>query len=98
MAKYIEQEEMQRQEEYLQKLLEYTSEFSRMHGRVPLAHTETYGCQQNENDTERIRGILKKAGFSFCEQSETADLVIYNTCAVRECSANACQGIRQNQL
>ncbi|MBE7045616.1 MAG: tRNA (N6-isopentenyl adenosine(37)-C2)-methylthiotransferase MiaB [Ruminococcaceae bacterium] len=84
MAKYIEQEEMQRQEEYLQKLLEYTSEFSLMHGRAPLVHTETYGCQQNENDTERIRGILKKAGFSFCEQSEAADLVIYNTCAVRE--------------
>lgn len=53
-------------------------------GRARLALTETYGCQQNENDTERIRGMLKEAGFDFTEDAEKADVVIYNTCAVRE--------------
>ncbi|MBQ3462369.1 MAG: tRNA (N6-isopentenyl adenosine(37)-C2)-methylthiotransferase MiaB, partial [Clostridia bacterium] len=43
-----------------------------------------YGCQQNENDTERIRGMLREAGFEFTDDSKKADVVIYNTCAVRE--------------
>lgn len=44
----------------------------------------TYGCRQNENDSERIRGMLAQEGYSFCETYDDADLVIFNTCAVRE--------------
>ncbi|MDD4688955.1 MAG: tRNA (N6-isopentenyl adenosine(37)-C2)-methylthiotransferase MiaB [Eubacteriales bacterium] len=44
----------------------------------------TYGCRQNENDSERIRGMLEKEGYAFCESTAEADLVIFNTCAVRE--------------
>lgn len=44
----------------------------------------TYGCRQNENDSERIRGILEQEGYSFCDNADDADLVIFNTCAVRE--------------
>ncbi len=44
----------------------------------------TYGCRQNENDSERIRGILSQEGYSFCDNADDADLVIFNTCAVRE--------------
>ncbi len=44
----------------------------------------TYGCRQNENDSERIRGMLAEEGYSFCETYDDADLVIFNTCAVRE--------------
>lgn len=84
MAEYIEKAEIERQKSYLLKLQEQSNNFAIKNGRKPRANTETYGCQQNENDTERIRGILKEAGYEFVDRAEDADLVIYNTCAVRE--------------
>ncbi|MCH5211471.1 MAG: tRNA (N6-isopentenyl adenosine(37)-C2)-methylthiotransferase MiaB [Oscillospiraceae bacterium] len=71
-------------ESFIAKIKEDNANFAVKNGRTRLAHTETYGCQQNVNDTERIRGMLKKAGFEFTDNAEEADLVIYNTCAVRE--------------
>lgn len=71
-------------ESYMAKLREDNANFAVRNGHPRLAHTETYGCQQNVNDTERIRGMLAKAGFEFTEEPEKADLIIYNTCAVRE--------------
>ncbi len=44
----------------------------------------TMGCQLNENDSEKIAGIVEKMGFEKTEKLEEADLVIYNTCCVRE--------------
>ena len=44
----------------------------------------TMGCQLNENDSEKIAGIVEKMGFEKTEKIEEADLVIYNTCCVRE--------------
>ncbi|MBE7036895.1 MAG: tRNA (N6-isopentenyl adenosine(37)-C2)-methylthiotransferase MiaB [Ruminococcaceae bacterium] len=52
--------------------------------RSPKALVITYGCQQNENDSERIRGMLAVMGYTFTENKEEADLILYNTCAVRE--------------
>jgi len=43
----------------------------------------TFGCQQNEADSERIRGILQMLGFLLADTYEGADLVIFNTCAIR---------------
>lgn len=71
-------------ESFIAKIKEDNAHFAVKNGRTRLAHTETYGCQQNVNDTERIRGMLAKAGFEFTDEAEKADLVIYNTCAVRE--------------
>ncbi len=84
MTKIISEEELSRQRAFSAKLREANAHFAAEYGRERLAHTETYGCQQNENDTERIRGMLKEAGFKFTEDAEKADVVIYNTCAVRE--------------
>ncbi|MBQ2696441.1 MAG: tRNA (N6-isopentenyl adenosine(37)-C2)-methylthiotransferase MiaB [Clostridia bacterium] len=53
-------------------------------GKTPKALVITYGCQQNENDSERIRGMLAQMGYDFTEEKEEADLILYNTCAVRE--------------
>ena len=53
-------------------------------GITPLAYVETYGCQQNEADSERIRGILVECGYAICDQAEGADVVVFNTCAIRE--------------
>lgn len=84
MAKLVTKEQMRIQESFIMKLKEDNQRFAAEYGRARRVHTETYGCQQNENDTERIRGMLKEAGFEFCDDSQTADVVIYNTCAVRE--------------
>jgi len=46
--------------------------------------TYTYGCQMNENDTERLAGQLKSLGFNETETKEQADVIIINTCCVRE--------------
>ena len=53
-------------------------------GRQPLAYVHTYGCQGNEADGERMQGMLEEMGFAFCEDPAGADLVLLNTCAVRE--------------
>ena len=49
-----------------------------------LAFVDTYGCQQNEADSERLRGYLARMGYAFSDTGEGADLVLLNTCAVRE--------------
>lgn len=48
------------------------------------AFVDTYGCQQNEADSERLRGYLQEMGFSFVQEAEGADLVLLNTCAIRD--------------
>ena len=53
-------------------------------GRTPRAYVETYGCQQNEADSERIRGMLAQSGYAIVQEAEKADVVVMNTCAIRE--------------
>ena len=84
MADYVEASELERQKRYMIKIKASNERFRARTGRAPVAVTQTYGCQQNENDTERIRGMLQEAGYQFGDDEKTADLVIYNTCAVRE--------------
>ena len=48
------------------------------------AFVDTYGCQQNEADSERLRGYLARMGYEFSDTEEGADLVLLNTCAIRE--------------
>ena len=49
-----------------------------------VAFVDTYGCQQNEADSERLRGYLARMGYAFTDTEEGADLVLMNTCAIRE--------------
>ncbi|MGM9588042.1 MAG: tRNA (N6-isopentenyl adenosine(37)-C2)-methylthiotransferase MiaB, partial [Candidatus Limivicinus sp.] len=53
-------------------------------GRRPLAMVDTYGCQQNEADSEKIRGYLAEMGYGFTQDEFQADVIVINTCAVRE--------------
>ncbi len=53
---------------------------------------ETYGCQMNEYDTELIRAILTKANYSFVKNQNDADIVMLNTCSVRENANNKVYG------
>ena len=53
-------------------------------GRPLLAYIQTYGCQQNVADSERIRGYLEEMGFGFTDDVEQARIIVINTCAIRE--------------
>ncbi|SFP47878.1 tRNA-i(6)A37 thiotransferase enzyme MiaB [Oscillibacter sp. PC13] len=50
----------------------------------PVACVDTFGCQQNVADGQKLMGMLEACGFTFTEDPKEADLVILNTCAVRE--------------
>ena len=52
----------------------------------------TYGCQMNAHDSERVAGLLEDAGYVRAAQGETADLIVFNTCAVRENAADRLYG------
>ena len=56
----------------------------RRHGTSPKAFVHTYGCQGNVADSERIKGLLALMGYTMTEEKEEADLILYNTCAIRE--------------
>ena len=50
----------------------------------PVACVDTFGCQQNVADGQKLMGMLADCGFTFTDKPAEADLVILNTCAVRE--------------
>ena len=76
----IPAEEIRRQQMICRRLRERFAALS----HPPLALVDTYGCQQNEADSERLRGMLAEMGFGFTENESEADVVVVNTCAVRE--------------
>lgn len=56
-------------------------------------HIKTYGCQMNEHDSENIKAMLEELGFAEEEDMEKADLVILNTCSIRENAHNKAFGM-----
>lgn len=76
-------EEPARQYYFMAKCREWVRDFAQKNGCLPTACVTTFGCQMNARDSEKICGILLKAGYRLVEK-ETADLVIYNTCTVRD--------------
>ena len=76
----VSQEELQQQFTYCDKIAAYWQR----EDIVPKAYVETYGCQQNEADSEKLRGYLAQSGYAIVQEAEGADVVIMNTCAIRE--------------
>lgn len=72
--------EVQRQMEICRQLAQHNAKA----GGQPLALVDTYGCQQNEADSEQIRGMLREMGYAFTEDTSVADVIVINTCAIRE--------------
>ncbi len=66
--------------DYAEKLREITPA---IYGGRPKACVNTYGCQQNVSDSERIKGLLVASGYDITDNSDEADFVLFNTCAVR---------------
>jgi tRNA-2-methylthio-N6-dimethylallyladenosine synthase len=51
-------------------------------------HVTTFGCQMNVHDSERMKGMLDSLGYEECEQRDDADLILFNTCSIRESADN----------
>ena len=84
-------EEPARQYYFIAKARKYITEISAKLGRPLFSHVETFGCQMNARDSEKLCGILNAIGYQESE-SEDADFVIYNTCTVRENANNKVYG------
>ena len=76
----IEKAELERQFAFCDKIAAYWQS----ENITPIAYVETYGCQQNEADSEKLRGYLSQCGYAIGTEAEGADVVIMNTCAIRE--------------
>ena len=72
----------EKQQEYMTLIAEIMA--IRKRSEKPLAYIRTYGCQQNVADSEKIKGMLAQSGFSFTDEPDHADFILFNTCAVRE--------------
>ena len=77
-SKLISQEEILLQKEYMARVCELNQ------GKKLNALVDTYGCQQNEADSEILRGMLIEMGYTMTQKEEEADVIVINTCAVRE--------------
>ena len=78
--KVIDPEQIRRQEQICAEIFDVVT----ADGKRPLAMVDTYGCQQNEADSEKIRGYLAEMGYGFTQDEFQADVIVVNTCAVRE--------------
>src|SRR5205085_12111445 len=55
-------------------------------------HLTTFGCQMNEHDSERTKGMLESLGYGEVARREDADLILFNTCSIREKADNRLVG------
>lgn len=81
----VTEAELSRQKEFSEKAF---AVINAKYNHKPLAYVHTYGCQQNVSDSERMKGMLEEMGFGFTENIDESDLVLFNTCAVREHAEN----------
>ena len=61
-------------------------------GTAPRLFIETYGCQMNVNDSEVVLSIMQEAGWRLCDKLDEADLILVNTCSVRESAETRVMG------
>lgn len=76
--------ERRRQIMYIDKLKEKVAVIREETGHDPKACVVTFGCQMNARDSEKLLGILINAGFEETDEEKDADIIIYNTCSVRD--------------
>ena len=76
----ISENQLQQQFAYCDRIADYWQR----ENITPTAYVETYGCQQNEADSEKLRGYLAMSGYTIIQEAEGADVVVMNTCAIRE--------------
>ena len=77
-------EETAAQENYIGEIRSQNDRDSQESGRRKRAFVLTFGCQQNEADSEKLRGLAKRMGYDLTDRADDADLIAVNTCAIRE--------------
>ncbi len=80
----IPDEEIAQQYKYMDDIKEWNQEYVLKQGRQKMAYLQSFGCQMNENDSEKLSGMLEAMGYMHTDKLEDSDLVLYNTCCVRE--------------
>ena len=76
----VSEQELARQKEFTRKMREMNDRRT----RTPLALVDTFGCQQNVADGEVLMGMLREMGYEFTRDEQQADVILLNTCAIRE--------------
>ncbi len=76
--------EMKKTFDFTEKMLRLNEKRSAEQGRKMKAHVLTFGCQQNEADSEKLAGMSVSMGYELTDEAAEADLILVNTCAVRE--------------
>lgn len=71
----------------------YNYNGNRQLGKNKTYYLKTYGCQMNEHDSENIKAMLEELGFTYIDDYEKADLVLLNTCSIRENAHNKAFGM-----
>ena len=74
----VTEQEVNKQKEFIQKVKELNNAKNLKY------YILTMGCQLNENDSEKLCGMIEEMGYTITEQYQEADLVVFNTCCVRE--------------
>lgn len=77
----ISDAEWDEQQQYMERVRDH---YAQRGNDRPLAMIRTFGCQQNVSDSEHIRGMFAAMGFGFTDTPQDADVILFNTCAVRE--------------
>ena len=77
-------EEPQRQYYYIKKCRDYIQKKKQELSRPMYFTIKTFGCQMNARDSEKIHGILENIGYVEASENDTPDLILFNTCTVRE--------------
>ena len=88
----ISAEELKKQQEYIAKIRSINEKFEETEGRKKTMCIQTFGCQMNAHDSEKILGMLEEMGYVEAKDEKSADFIIYNTCCVRENAENKVYG------
>jgi len=77
---------------HIQQVQAISDNFFAENGRKPGMFIRTFGCQMNERESEKLHGLLSAMGYAESASEEEAELVLYNTCCVRESAENRVYG------
>ncbi len=82
----------QSQENFINKIKEYNKEYLQKTGSTRKMFINTYGCQMNAHDSEKLQGMLSDMGYDLAQSEQEADIIVYNTCCIRENAENKVYG------
>ena len=83
-TKFLPIEDLEKQYRYINDIRAENESFAKEHGFRKGAFIMTFGCQQNEADSEKIAGIAMAMGYEILDAPDNAYLIVVNTCAIRE--------------